>query len=247
MKINFSLLPTKFLAGLLVGAVLFSGSAVAYNSYISDNTPEGGYLLCANTKTKTVTFPNKLSCPAGTTPLDMGAISLVEGGEGPQGAQGAQGPAGPAGQSVGGKVYWSSNSSTIDIVADGAINSSSAMVRKVMLTLKSSDVPSGYYRLTAHIGGNWADSANTGSLVKCYFQDSSDYDANSTTQQWGGAASERKSWNNVDMNVLGDWSTSLVSSMHLVCKTSGTLKGLRVSVDLESATLAGKVGTGSVN
>ena len=61
MRINLSLLPTKFLAGVLAGAVLFSGSAVAYNSYISDNTPEGGYLLCANTKTKVVTFPNKAS------------------------------------------------------------------------------------------------------------------------------------------------------------------------------------------
>ena len=51
----------KFLAGVVVGAVVFSGSAIALNNYVSDNTPENGYLLCANLKTKAVTFPNKLS------------------------------------------------------------------------------------------------------------------------------------------------------------------------------------------
>jgi hypothetical protein len=51
----------KFFVGVIVGAVMFSGSAVAYNNYVSDNTPENGYLLCANLKTKAVTFPNKLS------------------------------------------------------------------------------------------------------------------------------------------------------------------------------------------
>jgi hypothetical protein len=128
----------KFLAGLIVGAVVFSGSAIALNNYVSDNTPENGYLLCANKKTKVVTFPNKLSCPLGTTPLDLGAVTGVEGPEGPQGPQGftgPQGPAGPAGTaavSTGGKVYWGISPSSIDIVADGSINSSSAMVRKIM-------------------------------------------------------------------------------------------------------------------
>ena len=93
---------SKFLAGLIVGAVIFSGSAIAYNQYVADNTPENGYLLCANLKTKVVTFPNKLSCPSGTKALDMGASVGTEGPEGPQGTKGetgATGPQGPKGDS----------------------------------------------------------------------------------------------------------------------------------------------------
>ena len=92
--------PNRFVVGFIVGAMLFSGSAFAYKSYVSENTPETGYLLCANSKTKAVTFPNKLSCPAGTIALDLGASGGVAGDDGRDGAtggNGAQGPAGPAG------------------------------------------------------------------------------------------------------------------------------------------------------
>jgi hypothetical protein len=98
-----SLGASKFLAGLIAGAVLFSGSTIALNHYDSDNTPENGYLLCANKKTKIVTFPNKLTCPPGTTPLDMGAATGQVGLPGPQGPKGdagvtgTQGPVGPQG------------------------------------------------------------------------------------------------------------------------------------------------------
>ena len=88
---------SKFLTGVIVGALFFSGSAIAYNEYVSDNTPENGYLLCANKKTKAVTFPNKLTCPTGTIPLDMGAAIGEEGPAGQDGYQGLTGPAGPAG------------------------------------------------------------------------------------------------------------------------------------------------------
>lgn len=81
----------KFPAGILVGIMAFSGSAVAYENYVSDNTPANGYLLCANNKTKAVTFPNKLTCPTGTKALDMGAVTGVEGPEGPTGPQGMPG------------------------------------------------------------------------------------------------------------------------------------------------------------
>ncbi len=243
MRIQLGSSLGKFFVGVTVGAILFSGSAVAYNAYVSDNTPENGYLLCANLKTKAVTFPNKLSCPSGTKALDLGAVTGVEGPEGPEGPQG---PPGLAGISSGGKFYWTSNANTIDIVADGTINSSSSMVKKIMMTLKSSDLPSGYYRLTGHVLGQWADSADEGSLVQCYFQSSTDYDANGS-QQWGRVSAERQSWNNVNLNVLGDWSTSSVSTMYLICRTSGTLKGLQVEVDLETATLAGKLTSTSNN
>ena len=103
MKYVKSLGASKFLAGLIAGAVLFSGSTIALNHYVSDNTPENGYLLCANKKTKIVTFPNKLTCPPGTTPLDMGAATGQVGLPGPQGPKGdagvtgTQGPVGPQG------------------------------------------------------------------------------------------------------------------------------------------------------
>lgn len=63
----------KFLSGLLAGVLLTGG--VAYSATVN-NTPEGGYLLCANTKTRAVTFPVKLSCPSGTKALEVaGALS----------------------------------------------------------------------------------------------------------------------------------------------------------------------------
>lgn len=58
----------KFFVGLLVGAMLVGG--VAYSATVN-NTPEGGYLLCANSKTRVVTFPAKLSCPSGTKPIEV--------------------------------------------------------------------------------------------------------------------------------------------------------------------------------
>lgn len=175
---------------------------------------------------------------------DKGATG-AQGDTGPRGftgATGAQGAQGPSG--TGSKYYWSKNSSTIDIVADGAINSGSTMVKKIMLTLKSTDVPSGLYKLSGHVIGLWADAADEGSLLQCYFQSSSDYDSNGS-QQWGRTSTERKSWNNVDINVSGDWYTSLNSTMYLVCRTSGTLKGLQVLVDLVSVVNGGPIGGSS--
>lgn len=58
----------KFLIGLLAGTMLIGGVAFSANV---NNTPEGGYLLCANNKTRVVTFPSKLSCPSGTKPLEV--------------------------------------------------------------------------------------------------------------------------------------------------------------------------------
>ena len=89
--------PNRFVVGFIVGAMLFSGSAFAYNSYVSENTPDTGYLLCANSKTKAVTFPNKLSCPAGTVALDLGAVRGLQGDDGQDGAIGANGAQGPMG------------------------------------------------------------------------------------------------------------------------------------------------------
>jgi hypothetical protein len=87
----------KFIVGLTFGAFFLSGSAIAVNNYIATNTPDKGYLLCANKKSGAVTFPNKLICPAGTTALDLGAVTGVEGPAGPAGLNGANGLPGLAG------------------------------------------------------------------------------------------------------------------------------------------------------
>jgi len=60
---------------ILLVVLVFSVTTVAYaaNTLISDNTPENGYILCANKKTKSVTYPNTTTCPPGTILLDMGA------------------------------------------------------------------------------------------------------------------------------------------------------------------------------
>lgn len=249
MQLNQFSGTSKFVAGVIVGAVIFSSSAIALNNYVSDNTPENGYLLCANLKTKAVTFPNKLICPSGTKALDMGAATGIEGAAGPEGLQGAAGPQGPqgpegpagaAGLSAGGKLYWGASSSSVDIVADGSINSTSAMVRKIMYTLKSSDVPPGYYKLFAHVDGYWADTSRTGDLVECYFQSSDRYNSNGAYTS-GLDATQRAYWNVVHLNPMGDWITSYEPTTYLVCRTSGTLKGLDVKVEVTSVTLAGKL------
>jgi hypothetical protein len=69
------MLVKKFSLFVIIGFALFSGSAIAAQIYLSDNTPEKGYLLCANNKTKAVTYPQKLNCPAGSIALDLGALS----------------------------------------------------------------------------------------------------------------------------------------------------------------------------
>ena len=240
---------SRFIAGLFAGAVLFSGSAVAYNSYVSDNTPEGGYLLCANNKTKAVTFPNKLSCPSGTMALDLGGVAGEPGADGSEGPQGPQGPQGPAGNSQttsAGKQYFGYVKSPIDIVADGSITSGANMIKKIIYTLNASDVPDGSYDLFAHVNALWSEAAKVGSYAECYFQSDSSYVAKSSSREWGSAMLEKGSWNSFDLNIKGNWASSVDAKMHLICSTSGTIKGINASVEATSIVLAGRfTGTSS--
>ncbi len=82
--------------GLFVASIL---SIAAANSISVNNTAQGGYLLCFNSKTRAITYPGTLSCPSGTKPLELGATGPkgAQGDMGPQGLQGDQGPAGPQG------------------------------------------------------------------------------------------------------------------------------------------------------
>jgi hypothetical protein len=87
----------RFTIGFIVGSIVFGSSAFAATTILATNTPEGGYLLCFNSKTKAVTYPGKLICPTGTKALDLGAGWGEDGADGLQGQQGPQGPQGPQG------------------------------------------------------------------------------------------------------------------------------------------------------
>lgn len=92
-------LKLRFISGFVIATLIFGVSAVAINI---DNTPETGYLLCYNTKTKVVIFPNAYSCPKGTKPLEVGAQGIpgqdgLDGIDGRPGLTGATGPTGPQG------------------------------------------------------------------------------------------------------------------------------------------------------
>jgi hypothetical protein len=146
----------KFPIGILVGVMLFSGSAAAYNSIVSDNTPSNGYLLCANTKTNIVTFPNKLTCPKGTKPLDLGAVTGVEGPEGPAGPEGMPGSNGKdAAQKSGYLVTLKPQ----DVIASVASKSDRTMISK-------SGFEPGYYNLFGEISFLFQNSASQVVLCK---------------------------------------------------------------------------------
>lgn len=93
----------RFTIGFIVGSIVFGSSAFAATTILATNTPDGGYLLCFNSKTKAVTYPGKLSCPTGTKALDLGAgwgedgVDGIQGPVGPQGIQGIPGIQGPKG------------------------------------------------------------------------------------------------------------------------------------------------------
>ena len=120
----------KFPLGVLVGMMIFSGSAMAFNNYVSDNTPANGYLLCANNKTKVVTFPNKLTCPAGTKALDLGAVTGVEGPEGPAGPVGPAGMPGSNGKDASQKSGYLVTLTPQDIIASVASKSDRTLISK---------------------------------------------------------------------------------------------------------------------
>jgi len=224
---------SKFLAGLVVGAILFSGSAIALNSYVSDNTPENGYLLCANLKTKAVTFPNKLSCPSGTKALDLGAVTGVEGPEGPQGPQGytgPQGPAGatgPAGNSAGVKTY-TRVTTDIDIVADGSYSTFASLKKVIIAKISPQDMPLGFYNFSAYVEGLWADNVPDGATFNCYFQNKKDFDAGSTNRLRGATSTENGSWTGIYLNPRANIFFYGLSDdpVYLVCAAGGTVKSL---------------------
>ena len=247
---------SKFIAGVITGAVLFSGSAIALNNYVSDNTPENGYLLCANNKTKAVTFPNKLSCPSGTKALDLGAVTGVEGPEGPAGSDGSNGynglngltgpagptgPTGPAGSSSSGNLLYQRRTTEIDIVADGTYSTFASLKKVILSKISPNDLPLGFYRVSASISGLWADNVPDGRLFSCYFQYKKEYDV-SGSYQMGSAKAENGSWTGISLYVTGGFAftSSTDDPMYLVCAAGGTVKEVDALIKItkiESANL----------
>jgi len=93
MRRNWFTSNAKFISGLVIGLVLAGGTAYSANLF---NTPEAGYLLCIDKKTKVVTYPATQKCPTGTNRLVLGAKGAkgeigLTGEQGLQGIQGIQG------------------------------------------------------------------------------------------------------------------------------------------------------------
>jgi S1-C subfamily serine protease len=105
----------RFIVGFVLGSLVFGAAAYSVNV---DNTPERGYLLCYNAKTKAVTFPGKLSCPSGTKSLELGAQGPagVDGKNGVNGKNGINGLNGKDGSNGGGVSPSTLIKSLIDLV-----------------------------------------------------------------------------------------------------------------------------------
>lgn len=100
MRRNWFTSNAKFIFGLVLGLVLAGGTAYSADLF---NTPETGYLLCINQKTKVVTYPATQKCPSGTKRLVLGAQGAkgeigLAGEKGLQGIQGLQGLPGKDGK-----------------------------------------------------------------------------------------------------------------------------------------------------
>lgn len=211
---------TTFIAGLTLG-LLFVGTA-AY-SFNVDNTPTGGYLLCANKKTKVVTFPNKLSCPSGNTSLSMGASGL-DGNDGADGMDGIDGTPGKTAPST----LWSSNIQTKDIVITStSITKSSELKKVVMASINKTNLyGEGNYTLRAHLDGIWAIGAKSNAYISCYFQNSKDFPDGK--QLWGTDDTVYQSWSGISLTVFGQTTDSSLSQgdVYLVCATDSNISGL---------------------
>lgn len=240
---------SKFIAGVIAGAVLFSGSAIALNNYVSDNTPENGYLLCANNKTKAVTFPNKLSCPSGTTALDLGAVTGVEGPEGPEGPAGIDGRnglTGATGPSGTAKTYTRLTTPR-DIVADGNYTTFASLKKTIIAKISPADAPIGFYGLSAYVEGLWADGVRDGAYFTCYFQDKKDFDSGSNSRLRGSASQENGNWTGILLNPRATvYFLSLTDDpVYLVCAAGGTVKDIDaylIATSIDSAQLKNTLG-----
>lgn len=206
----------------VLGAIFaFTATGAVAANYGAENTPETGYVLCVSKSTKQVTFPGKLTCPKGTTALEMGA----QGAEGPQGWIGPTGPQGPAGPAAPASPLYAASIPSTDIVADGYISSGSQMVKKVLFAIAANPTTSAMNEFDAYISGTWAGSTRLDSLIDCYFQGQSAYLGKTGRSFWGSASDQYTSWNSFDLHVHAtSWSKIENEPLLLICQTSGSVK-----------------------
>ena len=192
-------------------------------------------MLCYNSKTKSVTYPGKLSCPAGSKALELGAQGPAvadgqdgqDGADGRNGQNGLTGPAGPrgaSGASGGGGIdpisYWK----TIpirDIVVDGNITEFSDAKTFIAASLSADNLPGGSYRISASLEGLWSDTVfdlDAKPMIFCYFQDKSDFDSDGS-RRYGSSYSNYVEWTGFTLNVQGDFQTFVGEPIYLVCKS----------------------------
>ena len=243
----------RFIAGFIFASLFFGVSAIAVNV---NNTPEGGYLLCYNKTTKAVTFPGKLKCPKGTSPLEIGAegqpgqdgidgsdgfngVTGATGATGPQGPQGPMGPVGPAGSSSGSVNYYKKLTNQ-DVVVDGVITESSKAKVFIAGIIQPSDLPTGYYRLDAHLSGVWSDTVfnlSSKPFVRCSFQEKEEYDSGSGFSQFGSAKADYVNWTGINLSVQGyAWFLNPTDSpVYLVCRTTAIIKQFGGMIEAFSA------------
>lgn len=214
---------TTFIAGLTLGFLLVGTAAYSFNV---DNTPTGGYLLCANKKTKVVTFPNKLSCPSGNTELSMG-ISGLDGADGADGMDGSDGAPGTPGKTTP-STLWGYRLPSKDVVVPSTTVTKYADLKKVVLASinKSNLFGEENYILRAHVTGNWGSGAKSNAFIRCYFQAVKDFPDGGSV--YGNADDEQKSWTSISLTVFGETSDYSLAQgdIYLVCATDSNISGL---------------------
>ena len=207
---------TRFKYILSMTLILLLSGTVAY-SYSVNNTPEGGYLLCVNSKTKAVKFPNKLSCPSGFKSLELGA----------KGEDGVNGEDGVDGSSSSGTL-WGYKLQTKDVVApSGSVTKFSELKKVILASISKTNLSGGgNYVIRANVSGIWGSGAKTNSYIKCYFQKASDYPGGS--QFYGADSGEYSNWSGIDLTVFAEPSDYSLGqgNVYLVCATDGNISGL---------------------
>lgn len=213
---------------LTISVILIFSGSVAY-SFSVNNTPEGGYLLCVNPKTKVVTFPNKLSCPTGLKTLELGARDTANLG----GLGGSEGP----NRSSAAETLWGYRIQPKDVVAPtGSVTKFSELKKVILASISNTNLQGGgNYIIRASISGSWGNSAKSSAYIKCYFQSARDYPDGSIFT--GADSGEYSTWSGINLTVFAEPSDSSLraGNVYLVCATDGDISGLGGYISATSA------------
>ncbi len=123
---------------------------------------------------------------------------------------------------------------------DGVITDAAKAKKFIVGTIYPADLPTGYYRLDAHLSGLWSETVfnlSSKPFIRCYFQEKKEYDSGSGATQWGASKEDYVSWTGITMTVQGyAWFLSSTDSpVHLVCSTTAIVKDFGGMVEAFSA------------